>query len=78
MANKGNGTAGTALYDSNVTELSSSGTLIGTYTAGAYPSAIAIDASGNVWVANADNNNVTEIPGIAKGQYFPYSGPQYP
>ena len=47
VANYGNGTAGTASADSNVTELSSAGALIGTYAAGSYPYWIAIDSSGN-------------------------------
>ena len=74
VANYGNGTAGTASGDSNVTELSSTGGVVGTYVAGSYPYAIAIDGSGNVWVANYGNgtagtasgdSNVTELIGIA-------------
>ena len=51
---------------SNVTELSSSGTTIGTYTVGSGtpsvsgPGGIAIDASGNVWVADGEGT-VTEL-----------------
>ena len=78
VANDGNGTIGTASGDSNVTELNSSGTTIGTYIVGINPIAIAIDTKGNVWVATWGSNNVTEFPGITTGPYFPYSGPQYP
>jgi hypothetical protein len=88
VANGGNGTPGTAAGDSNVTELSPSGRVIGTYVAGMVPIGIAIDKSGNVWVENYGNGtagttltdgNVQEYMGAAKGpQYFPYSGPQWP
>ena len=78
VVNQGNGTVGPAPGDSNVTELSSSGKLIGTYAAGTYPDGIAIDASGNVWVVNS-GGTVTELVGVAKGpQFWPYSGPQFP
>ncbi len=93
VVNNGNGTAGTAVGDSNVMELRPNGrggyTSATTYTAGIYPDAIAIDASGNVWVVNRGNNgtvgtaigdsNVTELVRAAKGpQFWPYSGPQFP
>jgi sugar lactone lactonase YvrE len=53
VENYGNGTPGTAAGDSNVTELSPSGSVIGTYVAGRYPAGgIAIDTSRNVWVTN--------------------------
>jgi DNA-binding beta-propeller fold protein YncE len=59
----------------NVTELSISGTTIGTYGVGSGPYGIAIDASGNVWVANHNTSIVTEIMGITAGpQYFPCLG----
>ena len=87
MTNKGNGTPGTAPANSSVMELSSSGTVIGTYN-GNKPYGIAIDESGNAWVTNIGNgtvgmasgdSNVMEYMGAAKGpQYFPYSGPQWP
>ena len=60
VANKGNGTVGTVSGDSNVTELNSSGTVIGIYTAGVEPDAIAIDSSGNIWITNVSSNTVTE------------------
>ena len=44
-----------------VTELSSSGALLGTFTVGTRPSGIAIDASGNVWVVNGGSNTVTKL-----------------
>ena len=65
------GTPGTAVAgESNVTELSPSGATIGTYVAGSSPGGIAIDSSGNIWVANKGNgtpgtglmdSNVTEL-----------------
>ena len=86
VANYGSGTAGTASGDSNVTELSSKGALLGTYTAGSDPARIAIDASGNVWVANNGNgtagtasgdSNVTELSpaGGVVGTYVAGSAP---
>ncbi len=57
------GTPGLANGDSNVTELGPSGAVIGTYVAGSSPGGIAIDKSGNVWVANKGNG----IPGLANG-----------
>ena len=43
-----------------------------TYTAGRGPNAIAVDSSGNVWVANANSNNVTELNSSGKtvGRYY--------
>ncbi len=69
MANGGNGTPGTASGDSNVTKLSPSGTVIGTYVAGSYPAGgIAIDKSGNVWVTNWGGAvNTPGTPGTAPG-----------
>ena len=88
VANKGSGTPGMGLTDSNVTELSSTGVTLGTYVAGSHPEGIAVDPSGNVWVVNKGNgtpgtaltnSNLQEYVGAAKGpQYFPYSGPQWP
>ena len=86
MANKGNGTPGTASGDSNVMELNSSGKLIGTYVAGSSPFAIAIDSSGNVWMANWGNgtagaasgdSNVMELNSSGKliGTYVAGSDP---
>ncbi len=45
-----------------VTELSSSGALIGTYAVGNFPYGIAIDSAGNVWVTNAGSS---AVPGTA-------------
>lgn len=68
VVNSGNGTAGTAAGDSNVTELSSTGALIGTYAAGTSPAGIAIDGSGNVWVVNSGNGITAGIaPGDSNG-----------
>lgn len=41
----------------NVTELGPDGKVIGSFTAGPRPTALAIDASGNVWVVNNDPSN---------------------
>ncbi len=50
-----------------------------TITVGSNPDALAVDSSGNVWVANHASGNVTEFIKAAKGpEYFPYSGPQWP
>ncbi len=45
----------------NVTEFSSAGALIETYTVGSAPTGIAIDGSGNVWVTNQDSDSVTDL-----------------
>jgi streptogramin lyase len=47
----------------NVTKLSSSGTLIGTYGAGSHPEGVAIDPGGNVWVVNKGNGTPGTAPG---------------
>ena len=69
MVNYGDG-FGMASDNSNITELNSSGTLIGTYKVGVDPVAIAIDSHGNVWVANegkgtvdspSRDSNITEL-----------------
>ncbi len=63
-----------------LTELSPTGTIIGTDFVGYNtPPGIAIDPAGNIWVTNSLSNTVTEIFGIATGpQYFPYTGPVFP
>ena len=55
----------------NVTELSSTGAVFGTYAVSTDPTVIAIDGSGNVWVANWVSNNVTELSstGAVLGAY---------
>lgn len=50
VANNGDGT---------VTELNSTGTIVGTFTVGTGPVGIAIDTSGNVWVANSGGGGIT-------------------
>ncbi len=81
------GNPGTGLLDSNVTELSPTGALIGTYVAGSSPGGIAIDSSGNIWVANKGNgtpgtglldSNVTELSstGITIGTFIAGSHPE--
>jgi len=44
-----------------VVELTSSGALLGTFTAGTAPQGCVIDTNGNVWVSNFTSNNVTEL-----------------
>ena len=65
VANNGNNT---------ITEISSSGTVLGTYPTGKDPSAIAIDASGNIWVLNDYHGTITEISssGTVLGTYGTY------
>jgi DNA-binding beta-propeller fold protein YncE len=54
----------------SVTELSSSGGLVGLFApSGANfigPVGVATDAGGNVWVANAGGDSVSELVGLAK------------
>jgi streptogramin lyase len=61
-------------YYGYVDELSPSNS----YAVGSYPQGIAIDSSGNIWVANSSSNNVTEISasGIIIGTYSVGSSPQ--
>ena len=58
-------------YSNNITELSPTGTTIGTYNVGTNPAGIAIDVSGNVWIVNNGSGNVTELSstGILIGTY---------
>lgn len=48
-------------YYNTVSELSPTGTTIGSFYAGISPRAIAIDAIGNIWVTNENNNTITEL-----------------
>ena len=58
-------------------ELNSSGTVTSTFTIQGAPLGIAIDASGNLWIANG--SGVAKLSGVAAGpQFFPYKGPQWP
>ena len=45
--------------DNTVTELNSSGSLLGTFHVGTQPRGIAIDPNGNIWVANSGDGTVT-------------------
>ena len=47
--------------ENSITEFSSTGSTIGTYTVGVRPWGIAIDASGDVWVTNDLSNTVSEL-----------------
>jgi hypothetical protein len=42
------------------------------------PMALAIDASGNIWVANSDNHTVTKFIGMAAPVVTPKQGPPQP
>jgi hypothetical protein len=53
VANAGNGTPGTAAGDSNITEMNSSGKVIGTYVAGTGPIGIATDQETYGWKTTA-------------------------
>ena len=52
--------------------------IMSTYPVGFLPAGIAIDASGNVWVANVNSNTVTELSptGATKGTYNVGSNPE--
>lgn len=52
------GIPGTAPGQSNVTKLSPNGEFIASYIAGSSPGGIAIDAEGNIWVANKGSGKV--------------------
>ena len=79
VANQGaiGGIVGTAIGDSNVMKLNSSGNLIGTYDAGIDPYGIAIDSSDNVWITSI-NSDIIELnsSGSTIGTY-PVSTGQY-
>jgi len=45
----------------NISELSSSGSILGTFSVGNNPLGDAIDANNNIWVANCNDNNVREL-----------------
>ena len=60
VTNYGSGT----VTSGTVTELSSTGTTLGTFTVGSYPISIAAGLNGNVWVTNSGNsgnNTITEL-----------------
>ncbi len=48
----------------NVTKLSPTGTVLGTYAVGLNPWNIAIDSSNNVWVTNSGSNSVSKLSSI--------------
>lgn len=45
----------------NITEISNTGSILGTFNVGTYPMGVAVDGKGNIWVANNKTNNVTEL-----------------
>ncbi len=61
----------------NVTELSPTGAVLGTFNVGAQPLAIAFDGT-NMWVANKGSNNVTELSptGAVLGTFGVGNGPE--
>lgn len=65
--------------NAELVEISPSGTLLAALPVGNNPGGVAIDVYGDVWVANTNDNTVTEWMGVAAGpQFFPYTGPQFP
>ena len=64
--------------NNTVTELSNTGTFVGTFNAGSYPIEIAIAPNGNVWVTDFNNNTVTELSptGTTLGTFNVGNGPQ--
>jgi DNA-binding beta-propeller fold protein YncE len=47
--------------NNNVTKLlASTGAVVGTYTAGSFPTGVAFDGT-NIWVANSGGNTVSKI-----------------
>jgi streptogramin lyase len=60
-----NNTPWIASQDGNATHLSSTGTLINTVTCCAYPNGIAIDATGDAWVADHHADAVARIAGTS-------------
>jgi hypothetical protein len=60
-----------------VTKLSSAGATLGTYSVGSGPQYVAVDQSGNVWVANYGSANVTKLSsaGATLGTYSVGSNP---
>jgi len=51
----------TNYHDNTVSEITSSGTTLGTFGTSLNPEGIAIDASGNVWIANGNAGFITEL-----------------
>ncbi len=69
----------TTVPGSTITELNSGGTVLTTIKVGNNPGSIAIDFSGNLWVANYYDNTVTFVKGATAGTHFsPYTGPIWP
>ena len=48
-------------FGSSVSEFSSNGDWLGTFTVGAAPEDIAFDATGDVWVTNGSSASVTKL-----------------
>ena len=46
---------------SNLTKISPTGSVLGTFSAGNKPDQLAIDGSGNVWVVGVGNNSINEL-----------------
>lgn len=64
-------------FSNTITELSPSGSPIGTYTVGNGPVGIGIDQNGYIWVANSNDNTVTKLSssGSLIGTYNAGDGP---
>jgi len=52
---------GTGANPDHVVEISREGVVLGTFAVGSDPQALAIDASGNIWVGSQDSSNITEL-----------------
>jgi len=61
----------------NVIEVSAAGSIVGTFGVGTTARGVAIDPSGNIWVANNGSNNVTELTqsGTVVGTFNLNNGP---
>jgi hypothetical protein len=53
--------------DGTVTAINGSGEIVGTYSVGMTPEALAVDSSGVLWVANSDSNNVMRLGTFSSG-----------
>ena len=61
----------------NITELSSTGSVLGSFPVSTSPTGITLDSSGNVWVISQDTNNITEFSstGVVLGTFTVSTGP---
>jgi DNA-binding beta-propeller fold protein YncE len=71
LTGTGGQAADSGIAASNVMIIPIAGATLGTYSVGSYPNGVAVDASGNVWVANSGSANVTKLSsaGATLGTY---------